>query len=78
MFESELAAALIRENPTIQKAFEKKCIEAISKINTDELAKEMYNVLIDDMDWLFEDIDVKAPLTKCFTEAIQKIFKGGK
>jgi hypothetical protein len=78
VFESELAAALIRENPQIQKAFEKKCIEAISKINTDELSKEIYQVITDDLDWLVEDIDVKAPLTKCFTEAIQKIFKGGK
>jgi hypothetical protein len=78
VIEESIIEALMTSNPKIKEAFEKKIISAINKINADALAQTITENLMDDMDWLFEDVDVSKTINECLNEAFKKMFKGVK
>ena len=78
MIEESIVEALMASNPNIKEAFEKKIISAINKIDANALAQTITESLMDDMDWLFEDVNVSKTINECLNEAFKKMFKGVK
>jgi hypothetical protein len=78
VIEESIVEALMTSNPKIKEAFEKKIISAINKIDSDALAQTITESLMDDMEWLWEDVNVSNTINECLNGAFKKMFKGVK